>query len=532
MNFYQKEFLPYVVYQIYPKSFCDLNGDGLGDIKGVESKIEYLKNLGINAVWFSPCFPSPNVDNGYDISDYRDIDSYFGNLEEFKALIEKLHNNGIKVILDFVANHTSDKHKWFEESKKSRDNAYSDYYYWADKPINRWPSHNFGESVWEYCPDRDQYYLHSFAKEQPDLNWTNPKVRQEMKEVVCFWVDLGVDGFRCDVLDMISKDFSLQDGRGNGNGPMLDAYLNELFGDEKLKHVFTVGECWGVSMDRYRQVCEEERKELKCSFSFGHILKHIGESRFIQNHFHFNEMAKEMYQWVEETQEDLLYPLVLENHDQPRIVSKYGDEGEFRYESATMLATFTYFLKGIPFIYQGQEIGLTNPKYPDISYFNDIETVNYYKANVEQKSLSKLMEEVNFGNRDNGRRMMPWNDKRIEKAWLFPYNEAEKINVEKDLNSEKSVYKYYQKILRLRRENQAFIYGDFQRITMLDNGINVYERNYKGERFLIVVNYKDQGKVRLPHANSYKILLSNYARESVSQELSLSPYEALVLKIQ
>ncbi len=526
MNYYQKEFLPLVVYQIYPKSFCDGNEDGVGDFKGFEIKLEYLKDLGVNAVWFSPCFPSPNVDNGYDISDYRDIDSVYGDLEQFKALIKKMHAMGIKVILDLVANHTSDKHKWFIESKKSKNNEYSNYYYWVDKPINNWPSHNFGTSVWEYCAERNQYYLHSFAKEQPDLNWTNEKVRKEIKDIVCYWVGLGVDGFRCDVLDMISKDFSKPDDSGNGNGPMLDEYLNELFGDEKLKHVFTVGECWGVNLDIYRKVCGEKSRELKSSFSFGHILKHIGESRFIKKEFIFSDFVKEMYMWVNETKEDLLYPLVLENHDQPRIVSKYGDENEFRYESATMLATLTYCLKGIPFIFQGQEIGMVNANYPNMSFYDDIETINYYNNRIKT-SPETVVQECVFGSRDNGRRMIAWDKKRPKKFWLEPHNLHDQINVENDLNSQKSIYKYYQKLLKLRSENDALIYGDFKEIVTNDD-YTVYERVNNNKTFYIVCNYKNKSKIDIDLSNA-KVVLSNYNRKSLKLFDELKPYEAMVL---
>ncbi len=525
MNYYQKEFLPLVVYQVYPKSFCDGNGDGVGDFKGFESKLNYLKELGVNAVWFSPCFPSPNVDNGYDISDYCDIDSVYGNLEEFKSLIKKMHSMGIKVILDLVANHTSDKHKWFLESKKSKDNKYSDYYYWVDEPLNDWPSHNFGTSVWEYSKERNQYYLHSFAKEQPDLNWTNKEVRKEIKEVVKFWVNLGVDGFRCDVLDMISKDFSILDDSGNGNGPKLDEYLNELFGDENLKHVFTVGECWGVNLERYRKVCGENSKELKSSFSFGHILKHIGESRFIKKDFKFSEFASEMYAWVNATKEDLLYPLVLENHDQPRIVSKYGDENEYRYESATMLATLTYCLKGIPFIFQGQEIGMVNAKYEDISFYDDIETINYYNNRIKTNPET-VMEECVFGSRDNGRRMIAWNGEKPKKFWLEPHNLHGKINVENDLNSENSIYKYYQHLLKIRSENQTLIHGDFNEIITSD-GFTVYERKDKDKTFYIVCNYKNKTKIDIDLSN-FEVILSNYGRKNLKGFSELKPYEAII----
>ncbi len=525
MNDYQKNFLPWIIYQIYPRSFCDRNGDGIGDFAGIESKLDYLADLGVNAVWLSPCFRSPQVDNGYDISDFRDTNPEYGSLEEFKRLIQKMHEHGLKVILDLVANHTSDGHRWFVEAKKSKDNPYRAYYYWAEKPLNGWQS-CFGGSAWEYDEGTGEYYLHSYAKEQPDLNWTNPKVRQEIKEIVRYWVDLGVDGFRCDVIDQIAKDFSSESG--NGNGPMLDRYLQELFGDEDLKETFIVGECWGLSLDRYRKTCAKESGELKCTFSFGHMLVDRS-SRFEKKPFTFQDFTEIIYRWVEGTQEDLLYPLVLENHDQTRIASKFGDEKNYRYESATMLATFTYLLKGIPFIYQGQEIGMIDPKYEDISHFDDVETVNYYKAHSGEEKTS-LMEKINFGSRDNGRRLIPWTAETPKKAWLTPFNRADEVNVEKDLRAEKSVYRYYQKLLSLRKE-EGIVYGTFQKLFSKESGCTAYERAGGGKKFVVLCNYKKAESVRIEGGDKAKVLLSNYGVTEVGEEISLRPYEGLVLEV-
>ncbi len=527
MNEYQREFLPLVVYQIYPRSFCDGNGDGVGDFQGIASKLPYLARLGVNAVWLSPCFQSPQVDNGYDISDFRDTNEEYGSLEEFKALIQKMHEHGLKVILDLVANHTSDKHKWFVEARKSKDNPYRDYYYWAKEPLNDWQA-CFGGSAWEYDEGTKEYYLHSYAKEQPDLNWTNPKVRKEIKDIVYYWVNLGVDGFRCDVLDQIAKDFSKADG--NGNGPLLGEYIHELFGDERLKHIFTVGECWGLSLEKYRSLCAEEKGALKSAFSFGHLL--VGQAgKFEPKPFRFQEVTDILYRWTEETQADLLYPLVLENHDQPRILSKYGDEKKYRYESATMLATFTYLLKGIPFLYQGQEIGLPNPNYGDIAAFDDIETLNYYRAH-EGEDREALMKKINFGSRDNARRLLPWEGTVPEKSWLPPHNLAKTHNVAADLAAEKSVYAYYQRLLKLRRETDTFLFGKVRKLFTKPSGCTAYERTGEGKRFLVLCNHKEGEQVCVEGASKAKVVLSNYGVEGLEKQITLRPYEALVLEME
>ncbi len=526
MNGYQKDFLPLVVYQIYPRSFCDVNGDGMGDFAGIESKIGYLADLGVNAVWLSPCFRSPKIDNGYDVADFRDTDADYGSLDELKQLFQSFHAHGIKVILDLVANHTSNRHEWFIEARKSKDNPYRNYYYWAKKPLNEWQA-CFGGSAWEYDEASGEYYLHSYAVEQPDLNWTNPKVRQEVKDVVKFWANLGVDGFRCDVLDQIAKDFSKPDG--NGNGEKLDEYIHELFGDEDLRHLFTVGECWGISLEKYRQTCAEEKRELKCSFCFEHML--VGQNgQFEKKPFTFDDFTGKVYEWVAMTKDDLLYPLVLENHDRSRIVSVLGNDKTYRYESATMLATFIYLLKGIPFLYQGQEIGLPNPHYDDISAFDDIETVNYYRAH-RGENHADLMQKINFGSRDNGRRMFPWDENVPTNAWLTPHNRHGEINVKRDRASKKSVYAFYQKLLALRKAEQAFIYGDCN-VLFSTSGCTAYKREWKGKKFAVICNYAQPTEFDARVVKGGKVVLSNYGVEEIGERLTLRPYEAVVVKCE
>lgn len=393
-----------IFYQVYPRSFSDSNGDGIGDLNGITAKLDYLQWLGINAIWLSPCYKSPNRDNGYDISDYRDIMDEFGTLADWERLIGQAHKRGIRLIMDLVANHTSDEHFWFRQARSSRQNPYHDYYYWADKPLNDWQA-CFGGSAWEYNEPTGEYYLHSFAVQQPDLNWENPRVREEMRAVVDYWADKGVDGFRCDVLDYISKDFSA--GK-MFNGPRLHEYIRELFGREKTARLFTVGECQSGE-DDIMDICGEGRKELTCVFQFEHF--GVGRrEKFERCAYETDEIRDILVKWQNFTQKNhLLYTLFTDNHDQAHYISRLGNDKELRYECATMYAAMFYLLKGIPFLYQGQEFGTPDPHYDSIGDFNDVETLNYYRENRGKMSEADLMEQINFGSRDNVRRPIAWN---------------------------------------------------------------------------------------------------------------------------
>ncbi len=528
MNKYIENFSDLIVYQIYPRSFCDANGDGIGDIRGIISKIDYIKELGVNAVWLSPCFKSPDEDYGYDISDYRDIDPKFGTLEDFKEMVDKFHAKGIKVIMDLVANHSSDQHYWFQESRKSKNNPYRDYYYWAKEPLNDWRA-CFGGSAWQKDDLTGEYYLHSYAIGQPDLNWENPKVRREIKDIVKYWIELGVDGFRCDVLDQIAKDFA----KGlNGNGPQLHAYIKELFGDKALEKVYTVGECWGVNLETYKSLCAVERRALKASFNFRHMLLNCYD-KYTPKEYTLNQVAAVVYEWEKATEGELLYPLVWENHDQPRIVSRYGDDKKYRYESATMLATFLYLQNGIPFIYEGQEYGAKNQSYTDISWFRDIEAINHYDENKDSVDTKKLIAGINFGGRDNSRRPMAWNGSRdggfgSESPWLPFAQDIREINVEKDLADEKSVIKYYRALLKLRKENKQFTVG---RLEVLANNPNytAYTKSYNGKKYLVVCNFREERKMDDLQVKVKKVALSNYGRTAFPT--TFMPYENVVCEL-
>ncbi|MBO5239927.1 MAG: alpha-glucosidase [Clostridia bacterium] len=505
----------FIFYQIYPRSFCDTNGDGIGDLKGIVSKISYLKSLGINAVWLSPCYPSPNKDNGYDISDYRAISPQLGTMDDFEEMLDHFHQNGIKLILDFVANHTSTEHKWFQESRKSKDNPYRDYYIWRKTPPNDWQS-LFGGVAWEYDEQTQEYYLHSFAKEQADLNWDNPKVREEMKGVVDFWLEKGVDGFRCDVLDMVAKDFK----RGkNGNGERLHEYIRELFGRKNTENIFTVGECWSSSPKNVKLFCAPERKELTTVFNFDHLC--VENGRFTAQKPDLRTVCQRIAFWQESTQENGLFPTVfLENHDQPRSVSRFGNDQKYRFESATALGALVLLHRGVPFIYQGEEIGMTNSYHKDIKDFDDIETLNYYHENQGKISENALMRAINFGGRDNARRAVPWNGNE-QKSWLTPYAHRKRVNVWQDMQSEKSVYKFYQKLIALRKTYPCFSRGEYR---LIESGEYYrFERIYQGETCEVLLNFNRNKKT--PQISG-EILLNNY--EKIEEQLQ--PYQLIVYK--
>ena len=523
-----ERFLDWIVYQIYPRSFNDSNGDGIGDIKGITQKLDHLVELGINAVWLSPCYKSPNCDNGYDISDYRDIMDEFGTLDDWKEMIDGMHARGIKLIMDFVGNHTSSDHKWFKEAKKSKDNPYHDYYIWRDKPIEGIKS-EFGGSPWEYNEATKEYYLHSFAVGQPDLDWTNPKVRKEMCDIVDYWVDLGVDGFRCDVIAFIAKDL----GNGiNQNGPELHDYIKELFGRDKVKNIFTVGE-FSVGEDEISDICGEDRNELTCIFQFDHFSHGRLQDKFIKQPFKYEEVRNDLVRWQYFTEKNnILYPLLTDNHDQPHMISRLGNDKEYRYECATMYAAMIYLLKGIPFIYQGQEYGSPDPHYDDISHFSDVETLNYYKENKGRTSEKSLIEMINFGSRDNTRRPMCWNGNKnfgfgdADKNWTDLHSRGQEINLEEDKKSSKSVFEFYKKILHLRTNFSAVRHGVFKDLTIGD-GYFAYTMAKDEEEILVVCNFEQINDISgLP---DYKYLFGNYGGERKANG-GYRPFETVLFK--
>ena len=525
-----RDFTKWVIYQIYPRSFMDSNGDGIGDLQGVISKLDYIKELGANAVWLCPCFKSPNEDNGYDVADYCDIMDEFGTMDDMDQLIEGLHSRGMRLILDLVPNHTSTDHKWFQESRKGKDNPYSDYYYWFDEKPNDWES-AFGGSAWQFDELRGQYYLHTFAVGQADLNWENPAVVKAMQDVVDFWVDKGCDGFRIDVIDCISKDFP---GNRNVLGPRLHEYIHALFGREKTAHLFTVGEGNTNETEDIVLHCASDRGELSTMFIFDHM--ECGRAdKFTPKEESLKILRDYLTGWQEETSKhDLLYSLFIENHDQPQMVSRIGNDRELRYESATDIAAMVYLLKGVPFIYQGQEIGMPAAHYNSIEDFDDIESLGWYKKFLKTYSEEECLEKINFGSRDNARHPMAWDGSENSgfstgRPWLIPHSRAAEVNVENDLAAERSVYRFYQELLKLRADNEAFTTGDLEVISAQEDDFFVFMRTSGDDKWVAVCNFEKERDIKLP-VECEKPALSNLGRDTADG--TYAPYECSVSKVK
>jgi len=523
-----EKFSDLIFYQIYPRSFRDANNDGMGDFLGIKEKIPYLCELGINAVWLSPFYKSPGKDGGYDISDYRAIQEEFGTMDDFREMLDALHANGIKLIVDFVPNHTSTEHTWFKQARRSRDNPYRDFYIWADKPLNDWVA--CCESAWKYDALAGQYYLHCFDPTQADLNWENPRVREEMRNVLDFWIDLGVDGFRCDVIDMISKDW--ENNRMN-KGPHLHEYIRELFDRDKCRNIFTVGECWSANITNIRNLTGADRGELSTVFQFEHINRNC-HSRFEPKDFSLSEFRDIFAKWQKITLEnDLLYTLFIENHDQGRCISRFANDKELRYESATMFATMLLGMYGIPFIYQGQEIGLTNACFDRIEEFDDMETTAFYRAYRELLDEEELFRLINFGSRDNARHPMPWNGdigggfNNGARPWLPLYPQYREINVETDRASEKSVFRYFRELIALRKASPVLRRGTFEDLTGDAKTHFLYRRRYKDEEMIVLCNFETPTEIPLPEGCIR--ILGNYSEHGNS---FFAPYESAIYRIQ
>ncbi len=512
----------WIIYQVYPKSFADSNGDGVGDIRGIISKLEYIKSLSVDGIWISPCYPSPNDDNGYDVSNYTDIAPEYGTIGDMDELIEKAHALGMKIILDLVANHTSTAHAWFQQSRKDKTNPYADYYYWADEPLNAWKSIFTDKSAWIYDACRGQYYLACFAPTQADLNWENPKVRKAMREVVDFWVNRGVDGFRCDVLDMISKEFASPEGCGNG--PRLHEYIKELFDRDATRNLFIVGECWSTDVENMRLFCGRGRGELSCSFQddhrrFGYDFK----DKFLSTPYSLRDVAAVLSKWQKATlKEELLYTLFWENHDSARIISRFGDEG-LRYESGTMLATMLYLLCGVAFLYEGQELGLVNTDFQKLSAFDDIESVRYYENHKGEVTDGELFKRLNFIGRDNGRRMMPWTDEKAP-SWIETDERQLAFNVAAQERDKDSLLNYYRRLLAFRKEKEVFSKGNYKEVALTEDYF-IYERSYQRKRYIIVCNFKKSSKIE---GIKGRVVLSNLKRENANGVYA--PYECAVVE--
>ncbi len=544
-----------VVYQIWPRSFCDGNGDGIGDLKGILSKLDYVKSLGADAIWFSPLFVSPQRDYGYDIADYRDIQPEYGTLDDFKEVLEECHKRDIKVIMDLVINHTSTDHHWFKEACKSVDNPYHDYYIWrkgkgknGKKPPNNWLS-TFEGGAWEYVEAVDEYYLHVFTKGQPDLNMDNPKVRQEVKDIMKFWLDMGVDGFREDVITYISKKEGLPNGfpipvacgmeHYNG-GPHLYEYLKEFHDDVLSKYdCFTVGEGPLLTTERaLKFVTEGDGQVLKTMFSFDHLEADCFMTDWIKTPFNLKKMKKCYQKWYDAMNGKAWHTLYLENHDHPRIVDRYGSL-KYRVESAKMLATMCYLQKGTVFIYQGQEIGMTNIELKSIDEFKDMITFNnqimFNKLGIKGEKFIKL---ANAGSRENSRTPVQWNDGpyagfSTAEPWFTLNPNYKEINVAAAEADEDSILHYYRKLLKFRKENEVAIYGDFKQYNKNSKQLFVYERNLDGVKLLVVSSFtEDSVSFKAPDGielSKGELVLSNYKDGELSGNgFTTKPYETRV----
>ncbi len=546
-----------VVYQIYPRSFCDSNGDGIGDLNGITGKLDYLKELGIDVIWLSPVYKSPNDDNGYDISDYQAIMDEFGTMEDFDRMLATAHEKGIKIMMDLVVNHTSDEHKWFIESRKSTDNPYRDYYIWRpakeDGSLpNNWGS-CFSGPAWEYDKTTDMYFLHLFSKKQPDLNWDNPAVRQDVFDMMNWWLKKGVDGFRMDVISLISKEPGLPDKEPgiNGyatfnvsaNGPHVHEYLQEMR-QKALNNAdtITVGECSGVTLEEAKKYARSDEKELNMVFQFEHMDVDSDEKagKWTTRKMDLRNLKKILTRWQKGLQDIAWNSLYWENHDQPRSVSRFGnDSDEYREISAKMLATCIHMMQGTPYVYQGEELGMTNCPFNTLDNFRDLESINAFHELTEQGKMTEedMMAAIGYKGRDNARTPMQWDDSAYAgfstaNPWIMVNPNYTKINAKDQINREDSVFKYYQKLIKLRHESELIVYGTYDLILDDDKDIYAYIRTLGDEKLIVYCNFSENTReVELPEEFvNKKVLISNYSDAKANPKITLRPYEAIVIQ--
>ena len=549
-----------VVYQVYPKSFKDSNGDGLGDLNGLTEKLPYLEKLGVDVIWLNPIFKSPQVDNGYDISDYREIEPTLGTMEDFDRLLAEAHKRGLKIILDLVVNHTSDKHYWFEEAKKSKDNPYHDYYIWKDEIPNNWGS-SFGGSTWEYVEEVGQYYLHLFAKGQPDLNWENPKVREEVHDILRFWLDKGIDGFRMDVITLISKDPAYPDGpviqnkaygsyyAGCASGPRVHEFIHEMNEKVLSKYdIMTVGEAPHTSADEAVPYTAADRDELNMVFHFDHMhLDYDENGKYAKTRVKLTDLKKVMTEWQEKMYAcDGWNSLYWSNHDQARAVTRFGNESEeYRVVSAKMLGTVLHMMQGTPYIFEGEELGMTNAFFDKIEDYRDIEALDIFKDFTQRKGFSEkdTLELLRLKSRDNSRTPMQWDDSQNAgftdgTPWISVNENHKEINAKACMEDKDSVFYYYQKLIRLRHEMPVITEGEYELLDADNEKVYTYLRKGEDETLVVVANFTDETieyKVdEKVQAKESALVISNYADApaAFSNQLTLKPYEVYVYSIK
>ena len=535
-----------VVYQIYPKSFQDTNGDGIGDLKGIIRRLDYLKELGVDYLWITPFFLSPQNDNGYDIADYRSIDPMYGTMEDFDQLVREAADRNIYLMMDMVFNHCSTKHEWFQKALAG-DPYYRDFFIFKKGknglPPTNWES-NFGGDAWNYLPGTDEYYLHLFHVSQADLNWENPNVRRACYDIVNFWIDKGVKGFRFDVINLISKPETYEDDlTGNGkkyytDGPKIHEYLQELnretFG--RFDDMITVGEMSSTTLENSIRYSNPDSHELSMIFSFHHLrIDYPSGNKWEIQSFRFHDLKKNLFTWQREMEKGGGWnALFWYNHDQPRIVSRVGDEGKYRLESAKMLATALHGLKGTPYIYQGEEIGMTNAHFTDISQYRDIESLNYYNLMKRKgKPEEEIYESLRRKSRDNSRTPMQWDD--TENAgfseadpWISVIPNYKEINT-LDREDENSIFSYYRKLIRLRKTVPVLADGSFEALLEEDDRILAYKRRTKEQELYVFCNFfPEEASVDFSLPEGCRCLLSNYNEEIQPGALKLRPYEAVM----
>lgn len=528
-----------VVYQIYPRSFQDSNGDGIGDLQGIIKRLDYLKELGIDAVWLSPVCRSPQDDNGYDISDYQDIDPMFGSLDDMEQLIQEAKKRNIRIMMDLVLNHSSDEHRWFQEAKKSRDNPYHDYYVWRDGEEGVLPNDMgsvFGGSAWEWVPELGQYYFHQFSVKQPDLNWENPKVRREIYDMILWWMDKGAGGFRLDVIDQIAKE---PDRKITNNGPRLHEFIRELSRETFQKgDLITVGEAWGADIDRAKLYSNPDGSEFSMVFQFEHMMldQEPGKEKWDSCPLPFVKLKQNLAKWQIELHGCGWNSLFWNNHDLPRIVSRWGNDKEYRTESAKMLATILHGMQGTPYIYQGEELGMTNVQFDSIEKYQDIEIRNMYRERLAKGYAEKeIMESIYAKGRDNARTPMQWDDTvhagfTTGTPWMKVNPNYREINAEAERKNPDSIFHYYRKLIRLRKEDPIFAEGDFKLLLEEDENIFAYVRSLADREVLVVANFTEQEIIcTLPEEwKGGEVLIHNYKDGGKSEVLR--PYESMMIE--
>lgn len=548
-----------VVYQIYPKSFKDTTGNGLGDIQGIITKLDYLKKLGVDVIWLTPIYQSPQCDNGYDISDYYQIHNEYGTMADFEQLLAEAHKREIKIIMDIVINHTSTEHQWFKMARSSTKNPYRDFYIWKDgvngQPPNNWES-KFGGSAWEYDEATNQYYLHLFDVTQADLNWENPKVRETLYEMMHFWLKKGVDGFRLDVINLISKDQQFPDddgsiGRGDGrrfytDGPRIHEFLHEMNQEVFSKYnMMTVGEMSSTSIDNCIMYTNPEHEELNMTFSFHHLkVDYPNGEKWTKADFDFHDLKEILSHWqVEMNKGNGWNALFWCNHDQPRVVSRFGNDQTYHKQSAKMLATAIHMMQGTPYIFQGEEFGMTNPNFEQIEDYRDVESINIYSI-LKNKGMSEsdIIEILKQKSRDNSRTPMQWDDSTNAgfssgTPWINIAANYKHINAETALANSDSIFYHYQKLIQLRKEYDIITEGEFEHISVNDEQLFVFLRRNNNEKLLVINNFSDQNinysipdKLNIADFST-NLLLSNYPdweKLGLFKDLTLRPYESVV----